>query len=390
LKEKVCSLRKEKIMSTSKERQIYEDLDLVPVINASGYQTIIGGSRVSSEVQAAMETANHYFVEMKPLLQKTGVIIADILGAEAALVTPGCAAALALSTAACMAGSDTNKMEQLPDTTGIKHQILIQKKQRYHYDHVLTIFGAKLVEVGDENGTTEAQLEAAISDQIAAIHYFAPGGQQGVLPPEDVVRIAHTNNVPVIFDAASQVYPLDTMRRYPDMGADLIGYGAKYIGSCHSSGILCGRKDLVESAFNQSFIGYETNPYDTLGRSMKIDRQEVIAVVTALRQWFAMDHEARVSKHKHNSEALLADLKDIPNITVELIVDSRSLSTGVRITIDEAALGKTAVQIIEELRQGSPCVWVRGSNNNFNVAVTNLVGDDQEIVISRLKEVLKS
>ena len=136
----------EKTMSTSNGRQLYGDLGLKPVINASGYQTVIGGSRIGPEIQAAMETANRYFVDMKDLLEKTGVIISDMLGAEAALVTPGYAAALALSTAACMSGSDPEKMEQLPDTTGIKHDILIQKKQRYHYDRCLTIFGAKLVD----------------------------------------------------------------------------------------------------------------------------------------------------------------------------------------------------------------------------------------------------
>lgn len=375
-------------MSTNEDRQIYEDLGLVPVINASGYQTVIGGSRVGPEVQAAMETANRYFVDMKDLLEKTGVIIADMLGAEAAMITPGCASALSLSTAACMAGSDSEKIEQLPDTTGMKHHILIQKKQRYHYDRVLTIFGAKLVEVGDENGTTAAQLEAAFSEQTAAIHYYAPGDQEGVLPPEEVVRIAHANNVPVIVDAASQIYPLDTMRKYPAMGADLIGYGAKYLGSVHSSGILCGRKDLIDSAFLQSFIGYETSPYYPVGRPMKIDRQEVIAVVVALRKWFAMDHEARLEDYKRRSEALLADLKDIPHITAEWAPDERSLSTGVQITVEETALGKTAAQIIEALRQGNPSVWVRGNKNVFRVAVTNLVDDDQEIVKARLRDVL--
>ena len=372
----------------SKARQIYEDLGLVPVINASGYQTVIGGSRVSDEVQAAMEMANNYFVEMEKLLAKTGVIVAETLGSEAAMITPGCAAALALSTAACMAGSNTDKMEQLPDTTGIANQILIQKNQRYHYDRVLTIFGAQLVEVGDENGTTEAQLESAISEQTAAIHYYAPGHQEGILPLEDVVRITHANNIPVIVDAASEVYPLDIMRKYPDMGADLIGYGAKYIGSTHSSGILCGRKDLIESALLQSFIGYETSPYYTLGRSMKIDRQEVIAVVVALREWFSMDHDARLAQYKTRSDALLADLKDIPNITVEWSPDVRSLHTGVLITVDEAALGKTAAQIREDLRQGNPCIWTRGAQNKFRIAVTNFIDDDQQIVTERLKEIL--
>ncbi len=375
-------------MSIDNARQIYEDLGVAPVINAAGYQTVIGGSRVGPDVQAAMDVANRYFANMEDLLKKTGAIIADTLGTEAALVTPGCAAALALGAAACMSGSDPEKMEQLPDTTGMKHRILIQKKQRYHYDRVLTIFGAKLVEVGDDNGTTAAQLEAAISDETAAVHYFAPGDQTGVLSPEDVIRIAHAHGIPVIVDAASQVYPLDTMHRYPDMGADLIGYGAKYIGACHSTGILCGRADLIDAAFLHSFIGYETCDYETLGRPLKVDRQEVIAVVVALREWFSMDHGARLAAYKRKSESLLADLKDIPHIATEFVTDRRSLSDGVQITVDETALGKTAVEIIDELRQGSPSVWVRGSDNAFRVAVTNLVGDDQKIVTARLREVL--
>lgn len=371
-----------------KSRQIYEDLGVAPVINAAGYQTLIGGSRVGPEVQAAMVTANRYFADMEDLLKKTGAIIADLLGTEAALVTPGCAAALALGSAACMSGSDPQQMEQLPDTTGMKHRILIQKKQRYHYDRVLTIFGAKLVEVGDENGTTAAQLEAAISDETAAIHYFAPGGQAGVLPAQDVIRIAHAHGVPVIVDAASQVYPLEVMRQYPDLGADLIGYGAKYIGACHSTGILCGRADLIDAAYLHSFIGYETCPYDTLGRPLKVDRQEVIAVVVALREWFSADHQARLTSYEREAEALRADLADIPHIATVVATDARSLSNGVQITVDEAALGKTAVQIIDELKRGNPSVWVRGSGNAFRVAVTNFIEDDHEIVASRLREVL--
>ena len=168
----------------------------------------------------------------------------------------------------------------------------------------------------------------------------------------------------------------------------MIGYGAKYIGSCHSTGILCGRKDLIDAAYLHSFIGYETSPYDTIGRPLKVDRQEVIAVIVALREWFSMDHEARLSDYKRKSEELLSDLENIPHITVQCVADARSLSDGVHITVDETALGKTAAQIIEELRQGNPSVWTRGSANTFRVAVTNFIEDDQEIVTSRLREVL--
>ena len=131
-------------------------------------------------------------------------------------------------------------------------------------------------------------------------------------------------------------------------------------------------------------------PYDTIGRPLKVDRQEVIAVIVALREWFSMDHEARLSGYKRKSEELLSNSeRTSPHIAVQILVtDARSLSNGVHITVDETALGKTAAQIIEELRQGNPSVWTRGSANTFRIAVTNFIEDDQEIVTSRLRDVL--
>ena len=137
-------------------------------------------------------------------------------------MTPGCAAALALSSAVCMAGSDPEKIQQLPDTTGMKDEIIIQKSQRYHYDRCVTIFGAKMVEAGDDHTTAE-QVESAITDKTAAIHYVAPGGGAGVVSLEEVLSITKAHDIPVIVDAASQIYPLAQMRRYPESGADLIG-----------------------------------------------------------------------------------------------------------------------------------------------------------------------
>ena len=375
-------------MGSDEGRRIYEELGAKPIINAAGNMTLIGGSRLSPKVQEAMEAANRYFVDMKELLECTGKIIADIIGAEAAFVTPGCAAALALGSAACMSGSDPEKVERLPDTSGMKDEILIHNRQRYKYDRCLTIFGAKLVEVGDENGATAEQLEAAITDQTAAIHYLAPGGGAGVVPIEEVLRMGKQHGVPVIVDAAAHVYPLDLLRLYPGMGADLVGYGAKYFGACNSTGILCGRKDLVDAAFRHCFIGFESGQHRSVGRPLKLDRQEVIAVVAALQEWLSMDHEARLAEHKRRAQVIQQALEGVPHITVTPVSDERSLGNGLRVALDEGALGKTAQQVIDTLGAGSPSIWVRGSENFFNVIVPNLVDGDEQIVAERLREVL--
>jgi L-seryl-tRNA(Ser) seleniumtransferase len=375
-------------MSDNTGRQIYEELGVKPVINAAGNMTLLGGSRPSAKVLEAMEQANRYFADMEELLKRTGAIIAEMLGAEAAMVTPGCAAAIALSSAACMSGSDSQKIERLPDTTGMKNEILIQARQRYKYDRCLTIFGAKLVEVGDANGATPEQLSAAINANTAAIHYLAVWGTEGVVPLEEVIRIGKQRGVPVIVDAASVVYPIETFRKYQKMGADLICYGAKYFGALNSTGILCGRKELVDAAFLHSFIGFESSANRSLGRPLKVDRQEVIAVVVALREWLNADHAARFAEHERKAQVIRQAIDGIPHVTVTWAADERGLSSGLRLTLDENALGKTAAQVIQALRDGTPSIWVRGGGNSFHVAVPLLTDEDVQVVAERLRALL--
>ena len=154
---------------------VYSRLGAVPIINAAGNSTAMGGSTPTPIVKQAMEEAEQHFVDMEELLEKSGDHIASLVGAEAAYVTAGCYAAMVLSTAACMTGNDQEKMDQLPDTTGMKDEVIIQAKQRYGFDRAYTIPGSKLVIAGDENGCTTEQLEAAIGPQTAAvIHFVSP------------------------------------------------------------------------------------------------------------------------------------------------------------------------------------------------------------------------
>jgi seryl-tRNA(Sec) selenium transferase len=209
-----------------------------------------------------------------------------------------------------------------------------------------------------------------------------------VVPIEDVIRIAHAREVPVLVDAASQVYPLEILRKYTGMGADLVCYGAKYFGAYNSTGILCGRKELVDAAFLHCFVGFESTAVRSLGRPMKVDRQEVIAVVCALREWVSMDHAVRLQEHERKIQVLRQALEGVPHLKISRLTDERTLSDGLLLTLDETALGKTASQVIEALRAGDPSIWVRGSGNTFSVAVPQLVDGEEQIVARRLREVL--
>src|SRR3982074_3191941 len=155
--------------STATPTNIFESLGITPVINARGNNTVLGGSTPSARVRRAMHEAERYYVDMQQLLERSGAAIADLLGAEAAYVTPGAAAALALGSAACMAGADPDKIARLPDTTGLPNTVLIQAGHHYHYERAVTVPGARLLEVGDATGTTAAQLQAALGSNVATI-----------------------------------------------------------------------------------------------------------------------------------------------------------------------------------------------------------------------------
>lgn len=371
--------------------QLYRDLGCIPVINAAGNQTVIGGSRLSNAVQQAMVTANRHYVDMKDLQLRTGEIIADLVGAEAAFVTPGCGAALALSSAACMSIDDPARMEQLPDTTGIPNDFLFQCRQHYHYERCLTIFGGNLRLVGDDDGTTAAQLEAMIDANTAGIHFFASGDEDpAILDLEELVAIADRHGIPVIVDAAYQVFPLDRFTYYTQSGASLVGFGAKYLGACNSTGILAGKKDLVEAAFMHSFIGFETGDYETLGRPLKVDRQEVIAVVVALRQWLSLDHDDRIAEHWVRAEKIIGALGDLPHVQATRHVEDNSLSNGVMLTLDSQALGRTAGDVMQQLKAGDPSIWTKGQGDRLRIAVAHLVDDEIDIVIDRVSSLLAS
>jgi L-seryl-tRNA(Ser) seleniumtransferase len=378
-------------MNSEESARLYADLGVRPVINAAGAYTLLGGSALSPGVQRAMEDANRYFVEMGPLLESSGKIIAGMLGCEAAYVTSGAAGALALAAAACMTGSDAEKIERLPDTTGMKDEILIQRVGRIKYDRCVTIPGAKLAEFGGAEGTAIADLDAAFSDRTCAVHYLATGVRPGSLSLPDIIRVAHEHGVPVIVDAAGQTYPTDELRRYARMGADLVCYAGKYFDAPHSTGLLTGRRDLVEAAAMNGFVSFETNGLRSIGRPMKLDRQEIIACVVALREWFAMDHEERLLKYGERCDAIMRELASVPGIEArrmsELETPMPVVRDGVRIWFSEGA-AKSAQQVEEALREGTPSIWARAFNGTLNVSVAFFADGEEQIVANRLKAIL--
>jgi D-glucosaminate-6-phosphate ammonia-lyase len=378
----------EKNVAGSTITSIFEEIGVAPVINAAGNQTVLGGSQLSPRVRAAMEEANRYFVDMRALLERSGEIIAGLLRAEAAYVTPGTAAALALGTAACIAGSDLEKMGRLPDTTGLPNEVLIQTASRYKYDRCPTIVGAHLVEYGDAAGASVADLDAAISPRTACVLYLGmKRGQPGILSLEDVVATAHRRGVPVLVDAAGEVFPLDYMRSYPRSGADLVAYGAKYFGGPNSSGVLCGRRDLIESAATQGFIGFEYTGSRSFGRPLKLDRQEIIAVVVALQEWMSLDHDARQRGYDRMLRAIAERIQGLPGVT-SIIRPSPQGNPSLEVTVQPRPNGRDAAAVAQTLRDGNPSIRLRQGGDVLSILVHTVTPGDELVIADRLRAAL--
>ena len=265
-------------MTTSQWGSIYKDLGIKPIINATGSVTALGGSIIADEVRAAMEMSNDVYVPMSELEQKAGAEIARILDVPAAYITSGAGSALTLAAAAFMAGSDDEKIQQLPNTDGMPNKILIQKRQRYWYDRCMEFSGGQLVEVGNEEGTSADQLINAINENTACVHF--PVYEQNeiddkILSLEEVIEITHSKNKFVSVDAAGQIYPLENFGKYVKMGADFQCIAAKYMGAPHSTGLALGTEEIIDAISRHSFIGYESRRIRGIGRPHKIDRQEI-------------------------------------------------------------------------------------------------------------------
>ena len=342
--------------------QVYKELGARPVINATGSVTLLGGSTPIPEVQEAMERANSAYIPLMELQEKAGQAIARMVDVPAAYITSGAGSALTLATAGFMAGDDDEKIQQLPDTTGMKNEILIQKRQRYWYDRCLELAGAKLVEFGSDEKTTREDLERAIGPNTAAVHYVAtqqsPDSQ--ALSLEDTIEVAHGHDVPVMVDSAGQIYPLELFGKHVRMGADFQCIAAKYLGASQSTGLAFGTEKTIRNLALQSFASYEGRRVRGIGRPQKVDRQEMVGVVAAVKHWVTTNHEDRLADAERQSRAIMAPLAGIPGLRTEMIENVLGHQPyGVNLYVDPAVASMTANEIVDKLKDGDPPIWTR-------------------------------
>lgn len=355
--------------------EIYKEMGAKPIINAIGSVTLLGGSTPKPVVKEAMDRADAAYVNLPHLQEVVGKKIADYCNVPSAYVTSGAGAALALAGAAFMAGNDDDLIQQLPNTSGMKGEMLIQKCQRYWYDRCVEVSGAKLVEFGDELGAVESDLENAITEQTCGITWVAnelsPGTvvgnniQTNPLSLEKVIEIAKKHGIYVLVDAAAQIYPLDILGKYIRMGADAQVIAAKYMGASQSVGLALGTEEMIGKIANQSFTGYEGRRIRGIGRPMKVDRQEIIGVTVAVNEWVTMNHEERLAEAEQQSNVMLAPLQNIKGVKAEIINNIiGNQPFGVRLEIDENIVGISAAELVEKLQDLDTPIWTRNGQNH--------------------------
>ncbi len=362
---------------------IWRQWGLEPVINASGAVTRLGGAPMPAEVVEAYALAARDSVPLDQVQGLASRVLAEATGAEAGLVTSGAAAALTLGTAAILAGYDLARIEKLPHTEEFAHEMVVAREQRNGYDHAVRAAGARLVEVGFHEivagaGVRRAEpweYETAFGPRTAGVLYVHdPHARPGL---EEVVAVAHARGLPVLVDAAGELPPRANLRRLVATGADLVVFsGGKALRGPQGTGILCGRCDLVGSAalqmldLDDHFELWQPPvelidrgrlrglPRHGIGRGFKVSKEQVLALLTALRLFLSGAHEGEVPLARARLERLAGRLEGLPvRCQLLLAADGESLPL-LEIALDESALGCSALEVCRELRRGSPPVQV--------------------------------
>jgi L-seryl-tRNA(Ser) seleniumtransferase len=396
---------------------IYDELGVPTVINATGTKTRISGSLIREEAVTAMAEASKSFVRISDLQSRASDLISTVTGAEAGYVTSGASAGLLLAAAASIAGDDLDSMYQLPDTEGLADEILVPRTHRTGYDHALRAAGATLVDIGTNDpylGTGSRSVEPweiaeSITENTAAVAYLQKEYTDPPLP--EVVDIAHAHDVPVIVDAAAEVPPVSNFSRFIDEGADLVAFsGGKAVRGPQTTGILAGRADLIESVALQQLDMHAADPVwdpptdlidvdrfdgvprQGIGRSLKVGKEELAGLITALDLFVEEDHAALGEEWLDRASLVAERLAPESALSTRVTeADKVSIAPEVVVTLDEEAADLTTTDLVLSLRREDPRIFVGAdslADDAFTINPMCLTDDQVSYVIDRIRSYL--
>jgi len=360
-------------------RDFFKELGVRPFINAAGTYTDMTASLMPPEVMDAINYASKNFVYLNDLHDKVGARIAELVKAEAAMVSSGAASAMTLGTAGVLTGGDAQKIVDLPNLVGMKSEVIMQKSHRFGYDHAIRNCGVKIVEV-----ETAAELEAAITPQTAMMLFYNNNNTVGQIRDQDFVRLGKKHGVVTMNDCAADVPPVENLWKYTAMGFDLVVFsGGKGIRGPQSAGLLIGRKDLVAAArANAAPNG------NTIGRGLKVNKEEMLGMLVALERFIKLDHAAQHKEYQRRAEVIQKGVSGVTGVTTAVVVpEVANHVPHLQITIDPAVTGITGQEISKRLREGTPSIGVR-PGDELMIGVWMMQPGEEKVVAARLREVL--
>ncbi|PYQ09343.1 MAG: selenocysteine synthase [Acidobacteria bacterium] len=361
-------------------RDYFAELGVRPFINAAGTYTAMTASLMPPEVMAAINYASTQYVMLDELHDRVGQRIATLLRSEAAMVTAGAASALTLGTAGVLTGTDRQKTVDLPDLSGMKSEVIIQKSHRFGYEHAVRNCGVRLVEV-----ETRDDLERAIGEKTAMMLFYNNNNRVGRIQDEEFAQLGKKHAIPTFNDAAADVPPVDNFWKYTGMGFDLVAFsGGKGIRGPQSAGLLLGRKGLIEAArLNAPPNG------NTVGRGMKVNKEEMLGMLVALELFLAKDHARENREFERRAEVIRSSATAVSGVNAEVFVpEIANHVPHVRISWDGADEATAAAAVIA-MRDGEPSIAIRSEGNALVVGVWMMQPGEEKIVARRLRQVLE-
>ncbi len=362
-------------------RDYFKELGVRTFINAAGTYTSMSGCLMREEVVEAINYASHQYVNIDDLQDKAGARIAELCRCEAATVTAGAASAITLGTAGVLTGLDSEKAKRIPtDLTGMKSEVILQKSHVIGYAHAIKNCGVKLVEV-----ETAEEMENAINDQTAMMWFFNNNNEVGEVQYEEFLEIAGKHGIPTMIDCAADVPPVENLWKYTEMGFDLVCFsGGKGMRGPQSAGLLLGKKDLIAAArLSAAPRG------DTVGRGMKVNKEEVLGMMVAVENFVNRDHEADWKLWESQVQHIADEATSIEGVEAEIHVPPIANHVpSLRLRWDADQLNITTNELREQLRMGHPSIQTVGNNEYVGITTWMMNPKEEKIVAHRIREIL--
>jgi len=368
---------------------IYKQLGIKTYINAYDTMTMYGSTIMDDDVLDSYKDSARLLVDMNELQDKLGKKIAEITHNEAAYITTGASMGITLAICACMAEGDRYKLSKLPNTEGMKNEVIIMRGQRNPYDKAIEVAGAKLIEIGNLAMTNEFELEGVINEKTAAIYFIQAGNYaKAILPLEKVIEIGHKHGVKVIVDAAAQIPPIDNLWNFTRMGADAVAFsGGKAIRGPLNTGFIVGKKEIIEAC---KICGF---PNRGVGRGGKVSREDMIAMYLALENLVKMSNDEYDAILRSRCKKLIDGISDIEifNIDIEEVGPVGQIYPRVEIGVNSDKFN--VEDIVKYLKEDEPGILVglplQKPYDVFYLNPMTLFDDQLDTVINQIKKAVK-